>query len=162
MSKPISVLFVCTGNICRSPTAEGLFRAYVEKAAMADRFLINSAGTGNWHVGNPPDPRSVATARARGLDISQLRARQLCADDYKNFDVLIALDRNHYDYMQAHKPASSSAQISLLMSHADSFYHDDVPDPYAGGQKGFDQAYDMMEAGVIGLFALLSKNQEPQ
>lgn len=158
MSKSVSVLFVCTGNICRSPTAEGLFRAHVEKAGMTDRFLIDSAGTGDWHVGNPPDPRSVATARARGLDISQLRARQLCDNDYKNFDVLIALDRSHYEYMQARKPASSTAQLSLLMSHADGSEHDDVPDPYTGSQKDFDRAYDMMDAGVIGLLATLNKN----
>ncbi len=157
MSAPISVLFVCTGNICRSPTAEGVFRDRVSKASAHDRFLIDSAGTGGWHIGNPPDPRSTATALARGVDISKLRARQLGREDYEKFEYLIALDGTHLDFMQKQKPGSSLSQLSLLLHHARIQAGDDVPDPYYGGQQDFDRAYDLIEAGIDGLFETLLK-----
>ena len=157
MSAPISVLFVCTGNICRSPTAEGVFRDRVSKADAHDRFLIDSAGTGGWHIDNPPDPRSTATALARGVDISKLRARQLGREDYEKFQYLIALDGTHLDFMQKQKPESSSSRLSLLMHHARIQAGDDVLDPYYGGQQDFERAYDLIEAGVEGLFEALLK-----
>lgn len=158
--QPFGVLFVCTGNICRSPTAEGVFRDLVTKAGMEDLFHIDSAGTGGWHQGDPPDHRSVVTARNRGVDISGLRARQLIADDYSVFHMLIALDRSHLEHMQAYKPANSSARMSLLMSHADIKIMDDVPDPYYGGASDFEKAYDLIEAGAEGLFAKLRRQIE--
>ena len=157
MSDQVSVLFVCTGNICRSPTAEGVFRDRVLKAGRQEKFLIDSAGTGGWHIGNPPDPRSAATSCARGVDISALRARQLHINDFEKFQYLIALDGTHFDFMMKMKPASSPAQISLLMHHESSRRWHDVPDPYYGGQKDFDLAYDLIEAGVEGLLANLNK-----
>ena len=155
----ISVLFVCTGNICRSPTAEGVFRDRVMKAGWQNRFLIDSAGTGGWHIGEGPDPRSVATARARGVDIAGLRARQLHIDDYNNFQHLIALDETHFDHMMHLKPEGALARISLLMQHEPTGKWRDVPDPYYGGQKDFDLAYDLIAQGVDGLLAALMKDQ---
>lgn len=157
MSDLVSVLFVCTGNICRSPTAEGVFRDRVIKAGWQDKFLIDSAGTGGWHIGNPPDPRSAATSLGRGVDISALRARQLRISDFEKFQYLIALDETHLDFMMNMKPKSSPAQLSLLMHHESSQRWRDVPDPYYGGQKDFDLAYDLIEAGVEGLLASLYK-----
>ncbi len=159
MSALISILFVCTGNICRSPTAEGVFRDRVMKAGWLNRFLIDSAGTGGWHIGNGPDPRSVATAKARGVDIAGLRARQLHINDYQNFQHLIALDETHFDHMMYLKPQGASAQISLLMQHEPTQKWRDVPDPYYGGQKDFDLAYDLIAQGVDGLLAALMKDQ---
>lgn len=160
MLTPVSVLFVCTGNICRSPTAEGVFRDRVAKAGWQDRFVIDSAGTGGWHIGNGPDPRSVATACARGVDISALRARQLHMDDYVNFQHLIALDETHFDHMMNLRPDESTARISLLMHHDATGAWRDVPDPYYGGQKDFDLAYDLIARGVDGLLAALMKDQK--
>lgn len=157
MAETISVLFVCTGNICRSPTAEGVFRDRVMKAGLQDRFLIDSAGTGGWHIGTGPDPRSVATALKHGIDISGLRARQLHIDDYKNFHHLIALDETHLNHMMNLKPVSSTTQISLLMHHDVARKWNDVPDPYYGGPQDFDLAYDLIAAGVDGLLATLHK-----
>lgn len=157
MTSPISVLFVCTGNICRSPTAEGVFRHRVMAAGLEEKFLIDSAGTGGWHIGHAPDPRSVATAWARGVDISQLKARQLRADDFEKFQYLIALNGTHFDHMMGLKPVKSSSQISLLMHHETQKKWNDVPDPYYGGQKDFDHAYDLIAAGVDGLLAALHK-----
>lgn len=160
MTLPISVLFVCTGNICRSPTAEGLFRSRVEKAGVSDKFIIDSAGTGGWHIGKAPDARSIATALKRGVDISGLRARQLQLDDYMNFQHLIALDESHLSHMQSGRPAKATARISLLMHHAEVRAWTDVPDPYYGGQEDFERAYDLIEAGVDGLFRTLWKIQD--
>ena len=157
MNKPVSVLFVCTGNICRSPTAEGVFRDLVIKAGLQDKFLIDSAGTGGWHIGDPPDHRSIATAKSRGVDISDLRARQLSADDFDRFQYLIALDEIHFAHMMNMKRAGSSSQISLLMHHETPRRWNDVPDPYYGGQKDFDHAYDLIAAGAYGLLAALHK-----
>lgn len=157
--KPVSVLFVCTGNICRSPTAEGVFRHAAKERGLSDHFIIDSAGTGGWHIGHGPDPRSVATALARGVDISSLRARQLALDDFTRFDHLIALDQTHLDFMTRMKPAQASAQLSLLMAHDLSGKWRDVPDPYYGGQSDFDHAYDLILQGVEELLETLLPQQ---
>lgn len=156
MTKPVSVLFVCTGNICRSPTAEGLFRAYARRAGVESSFTIDSAGTGGWHQGDAPDPRSVMTAMKRGVDISGLRARQLLVNDYADFDFMIAMDRTHLAHMQRQCPAGAPASISLLLSHIEHGRHVDVPDPYYGGQSDFDLTYDLIESGVVALLSVLN------
>lgn len=153
--QPVSVLFVCTGNICRSPTAEGVFRHAVSARGLQEFFMIDSAGTGNWHVGHGPDPRSVATAQARGIDIAPLRARQLAMDDFTRFHHLIALDTSHLDFMTRMKPTNAVARLSLLMDHEPSRQWRDVPDPYYGGQKDFDHAYDLIARGAEGLLDAL-------
>lgn len=157
MTKPVSVLFVCTGNICRSPTAEGLFREYARRAGIESSFLIDSAGTGGWHQGEAPDARSVMTAMKRGLDISGLRARQLLAKDYSDFDFMIAMDRTHLAHMKQQCPAGAPASMSLLLSHIEKGGYVDVPDPYYGGQPDFDLTYDLIESGVTALLSDLNR-----
>ncbi len=159
--QPVSVLFVCTGNICRSPTAEGVFRDKVAQRGLHEYFLIDSAGTGGWHSGHGPDPRAVATAQARGVDIARLRARQLEMDDFMRFHHLIALDNTHLDFMARMKPANAPARLSLLMAHEVTGAWRDVPDPYYGGQKDFDHAYDLIARGVEGLLDSLIKDNQP-
>lgn len=157
MTKPVSVLFVCTGNICRSPTAEGLFREYVRRAGIESSFRIDSAGTGGWHQGEAPDPRSVMTAMKRGVDISGLRARQLLAKDYTDFDFMVAMDRTHLAHMERQCPAGANTSMSLLLSHVEDCRHVDVPDPYYGGQSDFDLTYDLIESGIASLVPILNR-----
>lgn len=157
MTKPVSVLFVCTGNICRSPTAEGLFRDYARRTGSESSFLIDSAGTGGWHQGEAPDPRSVMTAMKRGLDISGLRARPLLATDYHDFDFMIAMDRTHLAHMQQQCPAGARTSMSLLLSHIQNGNHVDVPDPYYGGPSDFELTYDLIESGVTALLSVLNR-----
>lgn len=157
MTRPVSVLFVCTGNICRSPTAEGLFREYVRCAGIESSFRIDSAGTGGWHHGEAPDPRSVMTAMKSGLDISGLRARQLRANDYHDFDFMIAMDRTHLAHMERQCPAGAVTSMSLLLSHVENCGHVDVPDPYYGGPSDFDLTYDLIESGVASLVPILNR-----
>ena len=144
------ILFVCTGNICRSPTAEGVFRKLVENAGLGDDILIDSAGTGSWHVGSPPDARAVAAASDNGLDISPLRARQVVRDDFKDFDLIIALDRTHLKALEAMRPGFSPehdrAVLKLMMAFAPQYGTLDVPDPYYGGKEGFQNVFDMIES----------------
>lgn len=150
MSRP-SVLFVCLGNICRSPTAEGVFRGRLESRGLLDRFHVDSAGTGDWHIGNPPDRRAQLAAASRGIDISMLRARQVQADDASAFDYLIAMDRgNHRDLVRLAGDARAH-KVRLFMEFADIDSHDEVPDPYYGGDSGFDQVIDLIEAASDGL-----------
>ncbi|QQG35144.1 MAG: low molecular weight phosphotyrosine protein phosphatase [Micavibrio aeruginosavorus] len=157
--KPLSVLFVCTGNICRSPTAEGIFRALVRKTGVEERFLIDSAGTGGWHHGEAPDPRSIKTATKRGVDISSLRARALRNEDYNCFNYLIAMDRTHLAHMQRNRPPSASGHVSLLLSYAGAEGHQDVPDPYYGSSEDFERVYDLIEAGACGLLDFIMIEQ---
>lgn len=160
-SAPLSVLFVCTGNICRSPTAEGVFRAQVRQSGFEQRFVIDSAGTGGWHHGEAPDPRSVKAAMTRGVDISPLRARQLRQQDYSNFDYLIALDRTHLTHMQENQPPATQGRLSLLMSYSKmtGSGSGDVPDPYYGGPDDFERVYDLIESGTQGLLDFLIQEQ---
>ncbi|NKB19950.1 MAG: low molecular weight phosphotyrosine protein phosphatase [Alphaproteobacteria bacterium] len=146
-----SVLFVCTGNICRSPTAEGVFRQKVEKAGLEKRILIDSAGTIAFHTGESPDPRSQQAAKNRDIDLSDLQARQINTEDFDNFDFLIALDRSHLEAMQDRAPANCTAQIRLLMDFAPNAVIEDVPDPYYGGPGGFEDVLNLIEDASNGL-----------
>jgi len=137
------VLFVCTGNICRSPTAEGVFRALVRKAGLEDRIETDSAGTHAYHVGDPPDERAVRAARRRGWDISALRARKVEAEDFETFDLILALDRGHLRLLERMRPKGSRAEVRLFLSDGR-----DVPDPYYGGPADFDHALDLIEEGA--------------
>lgn len=147
-----SVLFVCTGNICRSPTADGIFRQMVAAAGLDGRVRVDSAGTHGYHIGDPPDPRTVQAARVRGYDLAALRARKLVAGDFQDFDLILAMDRGHLEIMQRLAPTGSPAQLSLFTRFAPAPYTDrDVPDPYYGGAKGFVDVLDMVEAGARAL-----------
>lgn len=145
------VLFVCTGNICRSPTAEGVARHFVEAGGLTGQIEVDSAGTHGYHVGEPPDPRSVKAAGKRGYDLSSLRARQLESADFQRFDLLLAMDAGHLEIMRRKCPEVYRGKLGLFMRYAREFDIDEVPDPYYGGAAGFEAVLDYCEDGVQGL-----------
>lgn len=142
----IKVVFVCLGNICRSPLGEGILRHLVTQAGLSPYIEIDSAGTGNWHVGSEPHHGSQQVARERGLDISDQRARQIRPEDLKAFDYVVAMDsQNLADILSLDPAGEASARIVRMMDFAPHLGTPDVPDPYFGGQEGFDVVYDMVE-----------------
>jgi len=152
------VLFVCLGNICRSPMAEGVFRDLVERAGLVGEFEIDSAGTGNWHIGDPPDQRAVRAAAARGIDISGQRARQVRASDFEAFDHLIAMDGANFDTLARMAPGNRTGRISLALAHVPGKGRCDVPDPYYGGPEGFERALDLLDEAARGLLNQIARN----
>jgi len=142
--KPTAILFVCLGNICRSAMAEGIFRKLAAKDGRDAGLVIDSAGTGSWHVGKPPDLRAIAKAREHGIDIAGQRGRQVASADFQHFDLMLAMDRSNLETLLARAPASHHARIHLFLSHATG-RNADVPDPYYGGPEGFEQVYRMIE-----------------
>ena len=151
------VLFVCTGNICRSPTADGVMRRLVGDAGLAQTVRVESAGTHDYHVGEPPDARAQEHARRRGYDLSPLRARQVVAQDFESFDLILAMDRGHLAILRRMAPAQHRHKLRLLMEFADSWQIDEVPDPYYGGPGGFERVLDMVEVAARGLLAELRR-----
>lgn len=151
LSPPLAVLFVCMGNICRSPTAHGVFRQLVNERGYADRILIDSAGTHAYHVGDPPDRRARETALQRGIDISDLRARVATRTDFERFDYVLAMDQENYRSLQRLCPRGMETKLRRFLEFAPDFRILDVPDPYYGGQQGFDQVFDLVEAAALGL-----------
>ena len=146
------ILFVCMGNICRSPTAEGVMRRLVEQAGLADRVEIESAGTGGWHVGEPPDERATLAAGRRGVTLSGA-AQQVTREDFRRFDLLIALDRANLRELLAIAPDEEAAEKVRLLREFDPAASGqlDVPDPYYGGDRGFETVLDLVEAACRGL-----------
>lgn len=151
MNKEVQVLFVCMGNICRSPTAEGVFRHIVEEEGLADKIGIDSAGTHAYHVGEKPDPRARETALQRGIDLSTLRARRVLAEDFATFDYILAMDEDNYAGLSSICPAGMEAKLHLFLSFAPGLRETEVPDPYYGGQHGFDRVFDMVAEASRGL-----------
>ena len=149
-----SVLFVCLGNICRSPLAEGAFRAAADARGL--QLGVDSAGTGGWHVGAPPDPRAQAVARAHGVDISGLRARQVTAADFELFTHVVAMDRDNLAALRRLGGASGGARLSLLLDHVPGRAGGDVADPYYGGPEGFLATWADVWAGAEGLLSGLA------
>ena len=147
----VKVLFVCMGNICRSPTAHGVFRALVEKAGLTGDIDIDSAGTHAYHVGNPPDRRAQATARERGIDLSDLVARRVMAEDFDVFDYVVAMDQDNYISLSEICPDRHLDKIHLFMDFAMQMRTREVPDPYYGGPAGFERVFDLVEAASEGL-----------
>ena len=148
----IGVLFVCTGNICRSPTAAGVFRAMARKAGMEHEFTIDSAGTFDGHAGNPASMLAIETAKLRGYDITDHRAKLLTIDLLKQFDLPIAMDRSHLAALRWMVPRDRQDIPTLLMRFAPELNLDEVADPFGGPAAGYDQALDLIEAGCRGLF----------
>ena len=143
---PTRLLFVCLGNICRSPMAQGVFRHLANERGAGELFELDSAGTGAWHIGNLPDRRARETLLARGIDISDLRARQVLPEDFDRFDLLLAMDSDNIRALNARAPAGSAHKIALFLDHAPELGSSDVPDPYYGGRDGFEYVYELLEA----------------
>ncbi|MBT7771124.1 MAG: low molecular weight phosphotyrosine protein phosphatase [Rhodospirillales bacterium] len=149
----VNVLFVCLGNICRSPTAEGVFRTLVEREGLADKINVDSAGTGSWHVGEAPDRRATAAARKRGVDLSEQRARKVQISDFQNFDYVLAMDADNYASLSGSCPPGKEDRLRLFLDFAPNAGRNDVPDPYYGGGGGFDLVLDLVEEASQGLLA---------
>lgn len=154
----VKVLFVCSGNICRSPTAEGVFRELLRREGLDHLVTTDSAGTHDYHLGEPPDPRSCQAARGRGIDIGDLRARKVGREDFVAFDYVLAMDRGHYRQLEAQCPAPLRHRLRMFMSFAPDFGIAEVPDPYYGDDFGFERVLDMCEAAAAGLLAEIRAN----
>jgi protein-tyrosine phosphatase len=147
----INVLFVCMGNICRSPTAEAVFRHYVEKAGLAGNIQIDSAGTHDYHIGDAPDSRTQRAALQRGYDMSDLRGRQVEARDFSRFDYVLAMDVANLSILQRLRPSDAQSHLGLFLEFAERHAEREVPDPYYGGAEGFERVLDMVEDAAEGL-----------
>ena len=149
------LLFVCLGNIYRSPMAEGVFRRVAEEEGVADLFEVDSAGLGDWHLGQAPDKRAQSAARRRGIDISGQSARQVAHADYASFDLLLAMDGSNFAELAESAPEEARHKIRRFLDFAPHAGTKDVPDPFYGGREGFDHALDLIEAAARGLLAEL-------
>jgi protein-tyrosine phosphatase len=145
------ILFVCTGNICRSPSAEGVFRHVLATRAPQLRVEIDSAGTHDYHVGAPPDRRSIAAAQRRGIELSSLRARMVRIEDFAYYDLILAMDEENLSELRQRSPPAQRERIRLLMEFAPNAISRTVPDPYYGGAQGFEDVLDLLEEASEGL-----------
>jgi protein-tyrosine phosphatase len=154
-SEPVRVLFVCMGNICRSPTAQGVFRSLVEKEGLSENIQMDSAGTIGIHAGEQPDRRARSIAKQRGVDLSDLRGRQVSSSDFEKFDYVIAMDRSNYNDLTSVCPRGSEEKLHLLMDFASHVGVQEVPDPYYGGAAGFERVFDLIETASEGLLQMI-------
>lgn len=138
------------GNICRSPTAESVFRKYVQNARLDSRITIDSAGTGDWHVGKAPDQRACQAAARRGYELSAVRARQVVVDDFQRFDLILAMDHDNLERLRTLRPSDFDGELDLFLRRYN-LGEDVVPDPYFGGKDGFEQVLDLVERGAAAL-----------
>ncbi|MFZ1344664.1 low molecular weight protein-tyrosine-phosphatase [Thiothrix eikelboomii] len=151
--KKISVLFVCMGNICRSPTAQAVFESFVQRSGLAQAIQVDSAGTHAYHLGSQPDQRSQQAALGRGLDLTQQRARKIQAADFTEFDYVLAMDLQNLRALQSYAQAKQAQNLKLFMEFASRWREREVPDPYYGGSQGFERVLDMIEDASEGLLA---------
>lgn len=156
----VSVLFVCMGNICRSPTAQGVFENLVQRSGLRQVIRIDSAGTHAYHIGNQPDKRSQQAALGRGVDLSKQRARQVQAADFSDFDYVLAMDLNNLQTLQRFTQARNAKNLQLFMEFASRWREREVPDPYYGGSQGFERVLDMIEDASEGLLAHLIRTYQ--
>jgi len=154
----LSVLFVCLGNICRSPTAEGVFRAAVEKAGLAKTIRVESAGLGSW-LGSPPDPRAIQAAAKRGYELAKLRSRQVDVQDFAKFGWILAMDNSVMKRLLALQPADFTGHLGLLLDFAPELGVREIPDPYFGTPAGFDRVLDLVEASTRGLLTRIQPTE---
>ena len=152
-----SILFCCMGNICRSPTAEGVMQAALSTRASELSVALDSAGTHDYHVGAAPDARAIQAARRRGIDLSRLRARQVLTDDFERFDLVLAMDEQNLVDLRRLAPAHRHSRIKLVMEYAPDFGVRNVPDPYYGSAHGFEEVLDLLQAASEGLLADLQR-----
>ncbi len=153
----VSILFVCMGTICRSPTAEGVCRKLASRAGLEDVLAIDSAGTHDYHVGAPPDRRAAAAAAGRGYDLSALRGRQVSRDDFATFDYVLAMDRDNLANLRRLCPPEHAHKLALFLDHGEASGQREVPDPYYGGAQGFEHVLDLIEDASRGLLCKLER-----
>jgi protein-tyrosine phosphatase len=150
-NKPIHVLFVCLGNICRSPTAHALFQAHVNSKGLSDIVIVDSAGTGGWVIGHPPDKRAQQTALAQGYDMSGLRSRVVSKKDFEKFDYILGMDNENFKHLAMMCPNNYHGVLGLFLAEAGVVHTQEVPDPYYGDGKHFERAMELVQNGVSGL-----------
>jgi protein-tyrosine phosphatase len=153
----IKVLFVCMGNICRSPTAEGVFAKLIKEQDLEEYFVIDSAGTHAYHIGEAPDLRAQHAALERDIELTHLRARKVVMGDFEDFDFLLAMDDDNYAALMAACPEEYKDKISYFLDYAPNLDIREVPDPYYGGKYGFERVLDMVEAASVGFLSMLQK-----
>lgn len=153
----MKVLFVCMGNICRSPTAEGVFRHLLKRHGLENKVEVDSAGTHGYHVGESPDLRTQRAALERGYDLSQIRARRVAPQDLEYFDLILAMDKSNLDNLRRMAPPDKQDRIKLLMDYSENFDDEEVPDPFYGLGYDFDLVIDMVEDAAKGLAKALKK-----
>lgn len=154
------ILFVCMGNICRSPTAEAVVRHVIKNKGLESIIEVDSAGTHDYHLGEAPDPRAQRVALKRGIDLSGLRARRVEPADFERFDLLLAMDRENLAILRRACPPEYRVKLGLFMKYAAQFDAEEVPDPYFGGERGFDLVLDMAEDAARGLIEALASRSE--
>ncbi len=156
----IKVLFVCMGNICRSPTAEGVFSTLIEAERCADSFIIDSAGTHAYHVGEAPDLRAQKAAQERGVDLANIRARKVVMGDFEDYDYLLAMDQDNYEILKDACPEEHQHKLKYFLQYAPHVETLEVPDPYYGGKYGFERVLNMVEEASIGFLNSLKQSGE--
>ncbi len=150
--KPVKVLFICMGNICRSPSAEGVFRDLINTKSLQNSFSIDSAGTHAYHIDEAPDLRSQKAAKDRGIDLSMQRARKVIMGDFEDFDYLLAMDNENHSILMQACPAEHQYKVQLFLDYAPHLKTNEVPDPYYGGKYGFETVLDLIEEASTGFF----------
>ncbi len=155
----VGILFVCMGNICRSPMAEGVFRSRFESTGLQAQVLIDSAGTTGYHAGDPPDPRGIRTAAQYGIDLSMIRSRKVVAEDFELFDYILAMDHDNLRNLKSQCPEKFQPRLGLFLDYADDLPLKELPDPYYGGEDGFVRCFNLVERAAEGLkTALLARH----
>ena len=158
-SSSTGVLFVCLGNICRSPTSEGIFRQLAEQQVPDLDVRVDSAGTASYHIGQPPDHRAIMAAARRGIEIASLRARRVSRQDFDSFDFIIGMDIHNYQDLLSMAPPNYPGKVGLFMDFAANWQEREVPDPYYGGDNGFERVLDMIEDAAAGLLDEIKRLQ---
>jgi protein-tyrosine phosphatase len=157
----VGVLFVCLGNICRSPTAHGVFAHHVARRGLDRLIRVDSAGTGDWHIGHAPDKRTTAAAMLRGYDLSSLRARQVTREDFSRFDYILAMDAENLRNLQAMRPSNYCGELKLFLDYGDDSRYREVPDPYYGGADDFALVVDLVENAALRLLDHIVAHHRP-